>query len=106
MPTAVHTLAVHGGLKVRTRPWPERGQLGSEEQRAVARLFDQAIASGRAIGYGGETSIEYRRRFADAMGGGYAQVASSGTSALYIALRALEIPPGSEVIIGPFTDPG
>lgn len=106
MPSASHTLAVNGGLKVRTQPWPERGQLGLEEKRAVAQLFDRAIASGRAIGYGGETNIEYRSRFAAMMGGGYAQTANSGTSALFVALRALEIPPGSEVIIGPFTDPG
>ena len=40
------------------------------------------------------------------MGGGYANAVSSGTAAVYIALAALNVPSGSEVIISPVTDSG
>lgn len=46
-------LAVNGGPKVRTAPWPERSLIGLEEKAAVDALFDSAIASGKAFGYGG-----------------------------------------------------
>jgi dTDP-4-amino-4,6-dideoxygalactose transaminase len=40
------------------------------------------------------------------MGGGYADGVATGTSALYIAVAALELPKGSEVIVSAITDPG
>jgi dTDP-4-amino-4,6-dideoxygalactose transaminase len=40
------------------------------------------------------------------MGGGHADLVNSGTSAVYVALGALCLPPGSEVVVPPITDPG
>jgi len=40
------------------------------------------------------------------MGGGYADAVNSGTNAVYVALRALEIEPGAEVIVPAISDPG
>ena len=40
------------------------------------------------------------------LGGGYAKAVNSGTNALYVALRALDLEPGSEVVVPPMTDPG
>ena len=40
------------------------------------------------------------------MGGGYADAVATGTASLYIAVAALDLPPGSEVIVSPITDPG
>src|SRR5581483_11052083 len=40
------------------------------------------------------------------MGGGYADAVATGTASLYIAVAALQLPPGSEVVVSPITDPG
>jgi dTDP-4-amino-4,6-dideoxygalactose transaminase len=100
------TLAVHGGPRVRNAPWPKRHLFGAEEKQAAAALFDQAIASGEAFGYNGPEEAAYCAAFAEFMGGGYADAVNSGTAAVYVALRALELPPFSEVIVPPVTDPG
>src|ERR1035437_624768 len=99
-------LAMNGGQKVRSKPWPARKLLGQEEKKAVDALFDKAIASGNAFGYNGPEEEAYCREFADAMGGGFADAVNSGTTAVYVALRALNLEPFSEVIVGPITDPG
>lgn len=100
------TLALHGGPKAMKRPWPARGLLGAEEKAAVMALFDQAIASGNAIGYQGAEEEAYCREFAQSLGGGFADGVNAGSTAVYVALRALEPPAGSEVIVSPITDPG
>lgn len=104
--TAGRKLAVDGGPKVRSRPWPPRRLIGKEEKKAVAALFDRAIKSGNAFGYNGPEEKAFCEQFASFMGGGYADAVNSGTTAVYVALRALNLEPFSEVIVGPVTDPG
>ena len=99
-------LAVDGGPPVRTGPWPPRRQFGAEERQAVLSLLDGAVEAGRMVPYGGEQEEAYCREFAEMLGGGWADGVSSGTTALYVALRALEIEPFTEVIVPPITDPG
>src|SRR5450759_1436330 len=98
--------AINGGPKIRSKPFPGRGHLGLEEKAAVDALFDQAIASGEAFGYNGPDEEAYCREFAEFMGGGYADAVSSGTAAVYVALRVLEPEPFTEIIVSPITDPG
>ena len=99
-------LAIDGGEKVRTAPWPKRALFGEEEKQAVVALFDRCIATGEAFGYNGEAEEAYCRQFAEFQGGGFADAVNSGTSAVYVALRALQIEPFTEVIVPPVTDPG
>ena len=40
------------------------------------------------------------------MGGGWADAVNSGTTSLYCAVGALNLPAGSEVVVPPITDPG
>jgi len=70
------------------------------------RLFDAAIAGGNAFGYNGPEEQAYDQEFAAWMGGGFADGVNSGTNAVFLALAALELPAGSEVVIPPITDPG
>lgn len=100
------TLAVDGGAPVRAAPWPQRRLFGEEERNAVLRLFDDAIETGAGIGYNGAPEQAYRDAFAEFQGGGYAHTVNSGTAAVYVALRTLEIEPKGEVIVPPDTDPG
>lgn len=104
--TACRKLAVDGGAKVRSKPWPPRRLIGTEEKKAVSALFDRAIKSGNAFGYNGPEEKAFCEQFAKFMGGGYADAVNSGTTAVYVALRALNLEPFSEVIVGPVTDPG
>jgi len=99
-------LAMDGGTPVRSEPFPPRGNVTEDEKAAVTALFDAAIAGGSMPGYNGEQETAYCEEFSQAVGGGFADAVSSGTAALYVALRALELEPFTEVIVGAVTDPG
>ncbi len=99
-------LAINGGPRVRTRPFPARHLFGEEEKAAVDALFEQAMRTGSAFGYDGPEEQAYCREFAEWLGGGYADAVNSGSSAIYVALRALGIEPFTEVICPAITDPG
>jgi dTDP-4-amino-4,6-dideoxygalactose transaminase len=99
-------LAIDGGTPVRSTPMPNRGLIGPEEKAAAMKLFDEAIASGNAFGYGGEPEKQYEQDFAKFMGGGFADGVNSGSNAVFAALGALQLDAFSEVIVSPITDPG
>jgi dTDP-4-amino-4,6-dideoxygalactose transaminase len=103
---APHRLATDGGQRVRTQPMPRRHLFGEEEKAAAGALFDAAAQTGDAFGYGGPDEEAYCREFADALGGGFADAVNSGSSAVYVALRALGVEPFTEVICPALTDPG
>jgi perosamine synthetase len=97
---------MHGGPRTRNLPWPRRRHFDKREKRAVMRVIDREIGRGGAVIYGGVEEEAYCDAFAKYLGGGYAKAVNSGTNALYVALRALDLEPGSEVIVPPITDPG
>ena len=99
-------LAIEGGTPVRTEPLPKRALFGEAEKQAAVGLFDEAIESGGAIGYGGPEEAAYEAAFVDFHGGGFADLVNSGTSAVYAALGGLELAPAGEVVVPPITDPG
>ena len=99
-------LAVNGGPKAVAAPLKGRFHFGKEEKEAAMRLFDQCIATGNAISYNGPEEEAFGKEFAAFMGGGFADGVSSGTNAVFTSLRALELKPFSEVIVGSVTDPG
>ncbi len=100
------SLALYGGSRLRGAPFPARGNMGPEEKAALVALMDQAIETGVAPGYNGDAESAYCAEFAAYMGGGYVDAVNSGTSAIYVALKALHLPPFSEVIVAAVTDPG
>ena len=107
MTERANILAINGGEAVRTKPFPLRKLFGQEEKAAVTALFDDAMENGHGVlGYNGPQEEAYCREFAEFLGGGFADGVNSGTNAVYIALRALEPAPGSEVIVPAISDPG
>ncbi len=106
MSDSVSKLALHGGSPVREAPLPARGHIGSEEVEAVSAYMDKVVATGTLGAYQGEEEEAYCAAFAEYLGGGYADAVSSGSAAIYVALLALELEAFTEVVIGPFTDPG
>jgi len=85
---------------------PLRGALGDAE----VRMIEQALAfyreRGVDPGYQGYFEKLYTDAFVAMMGGGFADAVATGTSALYVAVAALGLPEGSEVLVSPITDPG
>ena len=100
-------LAINGGEAVRTTPFPPRKLFGRDEKDVVMSLFDEAMEKGhQVLGYNGPQEEAYCKEFADFLGGGFSDGVNSGTNAVYVALRALEPEPGSEVIVPAISDPG
>lgn len=75
-------------------PWPA---FTTEEADAVRKV----ILSGRVNYWTGDECRLFEEEFADATGCEHAIALANGTLALEIALRALEIGPGDEVIVTP-----
>ena len=99
-------LAINGGLPVRSIPMPPRFAYGDNEKKMVLEVFDYYHSRGIDPGYQGHFEELYCQQFCDYLGGGYADAVATGTVAIYIAIAALDLPAGSEVIVSPVTDPG
>ena len=67
----------------------------------VSAVVQDVLTSGRYIG--GSSVANFEQQFAAYIGVSECIACNSGTDALYLALRALEIGPGDEVITTPFT---
>jgi len=103
---AIKALAINGGEKAVQTPYEPRRHFGAEEKAACNRVMDEAIAAGVAPGYNGPERGLLCAEFAELLGGGYAECVNSGTTSVYVALRALDIQPFTEIICPPVTDPG
>ena len=92
-------LAIHGGPKAVTNKlvyWP---QFDEETIQAV----QEVLRSGKVNYWTGPKGTEFEKRFAEWQGSKYAVSTSSGTAALHVALSALGIGPGDEVIVPSYT---
>jgi perosamine synthetase len=99
-------LAIGGGDPVRKKPMPPRFAIGDDEAAAIAEVLAHYRGQQMDPGYQGIFEKRYTDAFVKFMGGGYADAVATGTASLYIAVAALQLPPGSEVIVSPITDPG
>ena len=83
-------------LNTSVAPWPSYSE---EERQAV----DRVLESGRVNYWTGEETRQFEREFADWAGSAKAIGLFNGTVALDVALEALGIGPGDEVIVTPRT---
>jgi perosamine synthetase len=67
-----------------------------EEERVLAVLRSGQLSLGPVLG-------EFERAFAQRLGAGHAVAVSSGTAGLHLALRAVGVTDGDEVITSPFS---
>jgi dTDP-4-amino-4,6-dideoxygalactose transaminase len=91
--------AIEGGPKAVTNKlagWP------SFDEKAISAV-QEVLRSGKVNYWTGPKGMEFERKFAEWQGSKYAISASSGTAALHIALSALGIGPGDEVIVPSYT---
>ncbi|RLB69875.1 MAG: aminotransferase [Deltaproteobacteria bacterium] len=88
-------LAIDGGTPVRTTPFPAWPAFDAGDIEAVAGV----LRSGRVNYWTGEEGRLFEREFAVFCGCRYAVAVANGTIALELALAALDIGPGDEVIV-------
>src|SRR5438132_9745882 len=99
-------LAIQGGQPVRKDPIPPRLALGDAEVKMMHEVIEFYRSQNLDPGYQGHFEKHYTDAFVAMMGGGYADAVATGTSALFVAVAALDLPQGSEVLVSPITDPG
>ena len=92
-------LALLGGEPVRSAPWPQWPDARDEDVSAVAEV----VRSAKWWRYAGDETAAFEREFASYHDARYAVAVNSGTTALDIALQALGIGPGDEVIVPAYT---
>jgi L-glutamine:2-deoxy-scyllo-inosose/3-amino-2,3-dideoxy-scyllo-inosose aminotransferase len=94
-------LAVLGGTPIRIEPYPNWPVFDERDIQAIS----QVIRSGRWGGYPypGPQTAEFARRFAEMQGGGYAVPMANGTVTMEVALRAMNIGWGDEVLVPAYT---
>lgn len=93
------TLAIDGGPKAVTNnliQWPQF------TDTAIQSVVD-VLKSGKVSYWTGRKGMEFEKKFAEWQGSKYAISVNSGTSALHVALSALGIGPGDEVIVPSYT---
>jgi len=98
-------LAIDGGKPVRTEHFPEWPVYGDLEEKAVVDV----IRSGKWGGTGSvkagfqDNMAELERKFAELHDTGFAVCVANGTVAITVALQAVGINAGDEVIVPPYT---
>mgnify|MGYP002780282138 CR=1 FL=1 len=83
-------------LNTSVSPWP----VFSEDER---QAVEAVLKTGRVNYWTGNEGRAFEREFADAIGTRYAVAVANGTVALDLALKALSIGPGDEVVVTPRT---
>jgi len=96
-------LAIHGGEPVRRERIAPSGERFGDEEIA---LVTEVIRSQKLNCNAGTRAREFARAFADYMGMKHGVMVTSGTAAIHVALGALDLNPGDEVITAPITDMG
>ena len=91
--------ALYGGMPVRTSPFPSWPEFGNEEET----LLLEALRSGHWGSLDGHLVADLEREFAALQGSRFGISVSNGTMALVVALKALGIERGDEVLVPPYT---
>lgn len=104
----MQTLALLGGKPVRTELFSAYNTIGSEEKKAVQEVLDsgnlsQFIGAWHADFYGGPKVRAFEEAWAQFVGAKHCISVNSNTSGLFAAIGALDIKPGDEVIVSPYT---
>jgi dTDP-4-amino-4,6-dideoxygalactose transaminase len=92
-------LALLGGKPVRTEPFPSWPVIEGNDRRT----WGDVLESRRWNRLGGTYVERFEKAWAGQLGARHALATANGTSALVAALHALEIGPGDEVLVPPYT---
>ena len=105
-------LAINGGNKIRKKSWADNITTGEEEKIALSRVIDSGYMSlfegshtpdAPFSFYGGPEVQALEDEWNEYYGSKYSVSVNSATSGLYMAIGALGIGYGDEVIVSPYT---
>lgn len=99
-------LAIFGGNKTRYKKMPSRNSFGIQENKEVNKMIRYYKSKGEDPKYSGVWEEKFCKEFSRFMGGGYADAVATGTGAIYVAMKALELPEKSDILICPVTCSG
>jgi perosamine synthetase len=92
--------------KTRSKKMPSRFSFGAKEKQEVNKMIYYYKSRGEDPKYAGLWEDKFCKSFSKFMGGGYSDAVATGTGAIYVAMKALNIPKNSDVIISPVTCSG
>lgn len=92
-------LAVLGGEPVRKAPFPGWPVVGSPEENGLMEV----LRSGKWFRGYGDVVNRFEQKYAQLTGAKHCLATASGTAALFTSLNALDVGPGDEVIVPPYT---
>lgn len=92
-------LAIHGGNTAKTKPFPAWPQYDENEEKAL----QDVLHSGVWWRTPGTKTLEFEQKFAEYQQAKYGIACTNGTAALEVAMAALGIGLGDEVIVPDFT---
>jgi dTDP-4-amino-4,6-dideoxygalactose transaminase len=95
----INKLAIHGGEKVKSAPWP---QWPVWDEGAEKDVIDM-LRSGRWWRGSGGYVADFEKKYAELMGTKRCLATASGTAALLVALHVLGVDAGDEVLVSPYT---
>lgn len=105
---SANTLALLGGTPVNDKPLPTYNTIGDAEKAAVMEVLDSGELSGFVAApgdwfWGGARVRALEEAFKAHFGVKHAIAVNSATSGLHAALMAMDLGPGDEVIVSPYT---
>lgn len=88
-----------GGKPVRTAPFPSWPRVGANDETAWSRV----LHNGKWCRLDGDDAARFEKSWARTLGAARCYATASGTTALFGVMNALDIGPGDEVIVPPYT---
>jgi len=95
-------LALYGGTPVKTTPYGTGNRFGKEELKNL----EEALNQNTLFYWFGNMTKRFTKKFADMYNVKYCVATSSGSASVHVALGAVGVGPGDEVITAPITDMG
>src|ERR1700682_471834 len=92
-------LALLGGKKSKSKPFPEWPQFDDTERRGLNEVLESRVWWRTP----GTRTLEFEAAFAGFHGARHGIAVTNGTAALEVAMAALGLQPGDEVIVPDFT---
>ena len=99
LPESGGRLAILGGTPVRTAPFPSWPMVKENDEKN----WSDVLHTGRWCRLDGSFATRFEKAWAETLGAKYCLVTASGTTALLTSLNALDIGPGDEVLVPPYT---
>lgn len=98
-PAASERPALLGGKPVRSDPFPSWPVIESNDERT----WSEVLHKGRWCRLDGNYAERFEKLWASTLGAKYCLATASGTTALLTSLNALDVGPGDEVLVPPYT---